>query len=250
MADVQFRLVAALVCALAAGGSAWAQETTTPTEGATETPPAEGGPAITTPELSMGEDVVDPNAPGTIYVKETQGAWDIRCIRTETGNDPCQIFQALKDSTGTTVAEFTMVALENGGDAVAGATATTPLGTLLTEPLLIAIDGAAAKRYPYTWCDQDGCHSRIGFNAEGLAAMKKGAEAQVVVVPLLTADQPVELTMSLSGFTAAFDTMKDLNIKAAEANAAAAPEATAPATEGTTAPATEGTTAPAEGQGN
>ena len=25
--------------------------------------------------------------------EETQGDWDIRCIRTETGNDPCQIFQ-------------------------------------------------------------------------------------------------------------------------------------------------------------
>jgi invasion protein IalB len=195
----------------------------------------------------MGEDVVDPNAPGTIYTKETEGAWDIRCIRTESGADPCQIFQALKDGEGTTVAEFTMVALENAGEAVAGATATTPLGTLLTEPLLIAIDGAAAKRYPYTWCDQDGCHSRIGFNAEGLAALKKGANAKVVVVPLLTADQPVELTMSLSGFTAAFDKMAELNIAAAAAAEAAAPGSTAPATE---PPASEGEAAPAEGEGN
>jgi invasion protein IalB len=248
MSDVQRKLFVALLAGTFLSGVAFAQDTTTPATPATEPPaetPAEGqteGQTGTTEiaPRSMGEEVVDPNAPGTIYEKEVSGDWSIRCIRTESGNDPCQIFQGLKDGTGRTVAEVTMVALANSGEAVAGATVTTPLGTLLTEPLIITIDGGAGKRYPYTWCDQDGCHARIGFNADGLAGLKKGAAAMVVVFPLLTPDQPVELKMGLSGFTAAFDNMAKLNEAAATAEAAAAPA------EGATPPA-EGTTPPAEG---
>jgi invasion protein IalB len=247
MSDLHGKLFAALLAGTFMSSVALAQDTTQPAEPATETP-VDGEPApVEIAPRSMGEDVVDPNQPGTVYEKEIVGDWAIRCIRTESGNDPCQIFQGLKDETGTTVAEVTMVALANAGEAVAGATVTTPLGTLLTEPLIITIDGGAGKRYPYTWCDQDGCHARIGFNADGLAGMKKGAAALVVVFPLLTPDQPVELKMGLSGFTAAFDNMSKLNEEAAAAEAAAAPaEGTTPPAEGTEAPA-EGETAPAEG---
>ena len=240
MSDLHRKLFAAFLAGTFLSSVALAQDTTQPAEPATETPAEGEATPVEIAPRSMGEEVVDPNAPGTVYEKEVVGDWAIRCIRTESGNDPCQIFQGLKDETGTTVAEVTMVALANAGEAVAGATVTTPLGTLLTEPLIITIDGGAGKRYPYTWCDQDGCHARIGFNAEGLAGMKKGAAAMVVVFPLLTPDQPVELKMGLSGFTAAFDNMSKLNEAASAAEAAAAPA------EGTTAPA-EGAEAPAEG---
>lgn len=233
MSDLHRKLIAAALSATVLAGMAFAQDTATPTptEPAAETPAAEGS-VPKAPERSLGEDVVDPNAPGTIYVKETQGDWDIRCIRTETGNDPCQIFQGLKDEQGTVVAEVTMVALENAGDAVAGATVTTPLGTLLTEQVVIAIDAAAGKRYPFTWCDQEGCHARLGFNNEGLTGLKKGGGATVSVVPLLTPDQPVKLAMSLKGFTAAFTNMQALNDAAAAAQAAAQPAPDAAPAEG------------------
>ena len=245
MLDFKTKLIGSTLLAAFIAGTAFAQEATTeaPADAATETPaetttdapadaaadaPAEGT-SPTLPDRSLGEDVVDPNAPGTIYVKEAKGDWQIRCIRTEIGADPCQIFQGLQDDQGTTVAEITMVALANAGDAVAGATVTTPLGTLLTEQVVIAVDGGAGKRYPFTWCDPEGCHARLGFNADGLASMKRGASAKVTVTPLLTPDQPVILTMSLTGFTAAFDTMSTLNDEAAAKAAEAAPTAETPA---------------------
>ncbi len=58
--------------------------------------------------------------------------WEQRCIRTESGADPCQLYQLLKDDQGKSVAEFTIFGLPAGWPAVAGATIIVPLETLLT----------------------------------------------------------------------------------------------------------------------
>jgi invasion protein IalB len=76
---------------------------------------------------------------------------------------------------------------------------------LLTEQLMISVDGGAAKKYPFRFCTQQGCFAQIGFTAAELDAFKKGKEASLVIVPRVAPDQQVTLTMSLSGFTSAFD---------------------------------------------
>lgn len=181
----------------AAGTAAAAGADTT----ATQLPPAAG-------ELDLGQDATavsgDPET-GQTYVKETHGDWELRCVKTEDGNDPCQMYQLLADQDGNSVAEISIYPLPAGQRAAAGATIATPLETLLTEDLRLSVDGGQDKVYRYSFCSAFGCFSRVGFTAGEVAAFKRGAKGTLTIVPAAAPDQKVVLTVSLSGFTAAYD---------------------------------------------
>ncbi len=155
-------------------------------------------------QLSLGEDASIPQV-GETYTAETNGDWDLRCIKTEDGNDPCQMYQLLSDADGTPVAEISVFRLPEGGRAVAGATIIVPLETSLPQQLTMQVDGGSARRYPYAFCNPIGCYSRVGLVADEVAAFRRGNAAKVTIVPALAPDQKVEVTMGLSGFTATFD---------------------------------------------
>ncbi|WP_242679004.1 invasion associated locus B family protein [Rhodobacter calidifons] len=215
----------ALLLTLTSGPLA-AQTTETPAQGdgtvAADAPTADN--------LSLGQEVgAAADGPGSTYVAANFEAWEQRCVRTETGKDPCQLYMLLKDKDGNSVAEFTMFNLPKGtqGPAVAGATFIAPLETLLTAGMMLQIDSAKPKAYPFTFCTQIGCVARVGFTAEEIAQMKKGANAKIVIVPFVAPDEKVELTLSLKGFTAGYDAVAAANDAADEAAKAAG--ATAPA---------------------
>jgi invasion protein IalB len=172
--------------------------------------------------LSMGS-TTEP-AVGQLYVQGEYGDWDLRCVRTENGRDPCQLYQLLNDAEGNSVAEISLFDLRDQGPAAAGATIITPLETLLTEQLRLGIDAATPKAYPFSFCSQVGCFSRLGFTAEEVAALRAGSTAKITIVPAAAPGQVVELTVSLAGFTAGFEAVTAANA----ANAAQA----APAGEG------------------
>ncbi|MEN8841688.1 MAG: invasion associated locus B family protein [Octadecabacter sp.] len=206
--------VAALACAL--GAPTFAQEATqeptdepqveTPTQTAEEQPES---------VFNMGEEVDengDPVAaepqepqPGQQYLSEVHGDWALRCLKVEEGEDPCQMYQLLNDADGNAVAEIAIVVLQNGGQAVAGATIVAPLETLLTEQLTLRVDGGQARRFPFNFCNVGGCVTRLGLTEQDVALFRRGAEATLRMVPAAAPDQDVTVTMSLSGFTAAFN---------------------------------------------
>ncbi len=158
--------------------------------------------------LDGGQDVVDPNGPGSSYVRETHGDWQMQCVRVEEGQqEPCKLYQLLKDEKGNGVAEFNMFKLPKGQKFASGALVATPLETLLTEQLTITVDGGPKRRYRFTWCAADGCFSRIGFSAADVLSFKKGAGASVTIVPIIAPDQKVNLKLSLTGFTKAYDAL-------------------------------------------
>lgn len=225
----------ALILALAA----------TPLMAQTEAAPATEEPApadaAAAENLAMGQEVGGADGPGSTYNAATFEAWEQKCVRTESGVDPCQLYLLLKDQEGNSVAEFTMFNLPKGseGPAVAGATFIAPLETLLTAGMTLQIDEAKGKVYPFTFCAPIGCVARIGFTAEEITAMKAGANAKITIVPFVAPDEKVELTLSLKGFTAGYDAVVAANDAAdAAAQAAGSPEA---------APAEA---APAEGAAN
>ena len=191
-----------LIALMALSQGAVAQDTTQKPaeEGATATTEAEPKPEGMGDNLSMG-DTGEPQ----VYDKEQQGDWALRCFKVAEGDDPCQLYQLLKDDQGTEVAEVAIFRLPSGGQAVAGATITVPLETLLTAQLTIAVDGGKGKRYPFSFCTPIGCIARIGFTAQDIANFKKGAKATVTLVPAPAPDQKVVLDMSLNGFTAGYD---------------------------------------------
>ncbi|GHC44919.1 invasion associated locus B family protein [Neogemmobacter tilapiae] len=218
MAKTKLTPLLALVLMLGTGNAVMAQEATTeaPEAGTTTetavTPPAEGeaaapaeGAADPASEFSMGQP--DPDGPGSIYVAATHGDWQVRCVKTEDGSDPCQMYQLLKGAEGNAVAEIALFPLPAGGEAAAGANFIAPLGTLLTEALRLGVDGATQKVYPFTWCDNGGCVARVGLTTEELAGFKKGNALKATIVPVGASTEKVDVTVSLKGFTAAYDAL-------------------------------------------
>jgi len=212
-------LPALLLVGLALAAPLAAQEATTETPAPATTEPA--APADPAAGLDLGTPVESGEpAVGQAYTRETFGDWSMRCIKAAEGPDPCQLYQLLFDGQGNAVAEILMFPLPPGSRAAAGATIVAPLETLLTEQVVITVDGGTAKTYPFTFCNAGGCVSRVGFTAEDVAAFKAGSAATLRIVPAAAPDQVVELRISLSGFTAGFD----YQVEAATAEAPATGE--------------------------
>ena len=168
----------------------------------------------------------DPEGPGSYYAKSEHGEWTIRCIRAGQGKDPCEMYKLLTDEDDNAVAEMTMVPLANG-EVAAGATLVAPLETDLINGLGVQVDSGETRGYPFSFCAPVGCVARIGFTNAELAAMKGGRNATIQLLPFGgNPEQPVRLSLSLSGFTAAFDELTAYAAEPApEAPAADAPEA-------------------------
>lgn len=183
--------------------ASFAQDTTTqkPEEAATTSEAATAEPGS---DLSMGQS--EANQTPEPYFKQEfgDGGWKLRCFKVTEGEEPCELYQLLKDDQGTEVAEVALFRLPEGGQAVAGATITVPLETLLTAQLTVAVDGGKGKRYPFSFCSPVGCYARIGFTADDIATFKKGAKATLTLVPAPAPDKKVVLPMSLKGFTAGY----------------------------------------------
>lgn len=194
--------IAALVAALTL--PAFAQETTEP---ATDEQPES--------VFNMGEEVDENGDPvaselqepqvGQQYLKEVFNDWALRCLKTESGDDPCQMYQLLNDADGNAVAEIAIVSLGDSGQAVAGATIVVPLETLLTEQITLRVDGGQTRRFPFNFCNVGGCVTRLGLTNEDIGLFRRGAAATLRMVPAAAPDQNVTVTMSLSGFTAAYE---------------------------------------------
>ena len=193
------------ILALGTSFAALAQDTDTteaPAE-ATEAPAESDAPKIED-ELSLGQDPSSDGL-GQPYTAETIGDWELRCIKTQDGNDPCQMYQLLSDENNAPISEFSLFRLPDGGRAEAGATVVVPLETALQEQLTIVVDGNTTRRYPFAYCTQLGCFARIGLTGEDVNIFKRGNAADVSITPVLAPDQKVTVKLSLKGFTAAYN---------------------------------------------
>ena len=200
----KFLTTISMIALLAMTHGVSAQDTATTTEGDAVATAATAEADPKPEDLSLGEEATPTQAQP--YIKAEHGDWKLQCFPVDEGDEPCQLYQLLKDEQGTDVAEIALFRLPSGGKAIAGATVTVPLETLLTAQLAISVDGAKGKRYPFSFCSPVGCYARIGFTAGDIAAFKRGAKATVTLVPAPAPDQKVKLNMSLKGFTAGFDT--------------------------------------------
>ncbi|MDB2369068.1 invasion associated locus B family protein [Octadecabacter sp.] len=201
--------IAAMTATLLAGALAL------PLAAQEDTLPADAPLATVDEGFSVGEPVDDNGNPiaaeqqapqvGEQYLSEVFNDWAIRCLKTEDGSDPCQMYQLLSDGEGNDVAEVAIVTLPAGGQVAAGATIVVPLETLLTQQITLRVDGGQARRFPFDFCNVGGCVTRVGLSADDIALFRRGAEATLTLVPAAAPDQQVTVTMSLSGFTAAYD---------------------------------------------
>ena len=143
------------------------------------------------------------------YVHASRDDWEIRCIESDRER-LCALSQMLFDDAGNRVAEINVRALPPGAAAAAGVTVITPLGTLLTEGVEIAIDRSAPARFPFNWCEQVGCIARFGLTPSDLELYMHGLAAQVTIHSVLGNGAPVVLGMPLRGFTAMWTELLDI----------------------------------------
>ena len=196
----------ALLVAVLVPTALFAQEQSAAEEPASEA--AEETGQQTESDLAIGTEVTGPRVGETYVVQEIKD-WTVRCVKTEGTVDPCRLNQLLRDAQGTPVAEINFFTVPDGGQVVAGASVVTPLETLLTEQIRLSVDSGTPRVYPFRFCSQIGCVSRMGFTAEDLDQFKRGAQARIVIVPVAAPDAEVVLAISLTGFTAGFDALSE-----------------------------------------
>lgn len=144
----------------------------------------------------------------SIYIRERHGDWDIRCVRGDgDGDEQCHLYQLVLNAAGSALAELSLFALEPGGDAAAGMLVATPLDTYLKGGLQLSIDGAEQRVYGFNHCSPQGCFVREGLVQSDVELFRRGNRATMAIVPLGGGGQVVELGLSLSGFTAAWNAL-------------------------------------------
>jgi invasion protein IalB len=218
------RLLAATAIAAVLAAPAWAQESDAAPDPSPDAP-AEDAPVAEQPtpapddseadadteaEADAAEGETDmlvpmPESELLEIVRESHGDWEVRCLPDES---ECFLYQLALDGDENPVAEFSLVTLPAGSEAVAGVTVVTPLGTLLPAGLQMQIDGANARQYDFTFCSQVGCFARFGLANDAVTALKRGRVAQLTLVSIGAPQQPVQLDVSLTGFTAAYDSLE------------------------------------------
>ena len=202
MTGINLKSVCSFAAAVSICGAVFAQESEQSTE---EVPQAEV-------ELPLGKPV-EPQL-GEPYEREVIVDWTVRCIREEAPEaETCQMYQLLKNSDGSGVAEVSLVPVRGNPDVAAAASVMTPLGTMLVPGLVLAVDANDPINYPFTVCSQQGCLARFGVTNELLDQMKSGSIANVEIVAAISPKQPIVLDVSLSGFTRAFEALLEQDAK-------------------------------------
>lgn len=135
--------------------------------------------------------------------------WTINCqpVPEEAGGgESCNAVFVVPAPEGQGIA-MRMVAgyLGAGGGTPVGAII-LPLGIRLSEGVLLKIDSNKEIRLPFDRCIQAGCQVLFPLNDEILGQLKRGLAAQVVFLD--PAGNPQALPISLKGFTAAFNSLK------------------------------------------
>lgn len=142
-------------------------------------------------------------------LKRTQhGQWDVACDQDGAN---CAMAQIGNDSTGTPVLEMVIRRLQaplEVGERTATAVldVITPLGVVLTEGLSIVIDDGPRESAPFQICTEQGCLVREPVDDELIKRLKLGGSASVSVIAANQGE--VNATLSLSGFTKAYDSLK------------------------------------------
>ena len=152
---------------------------------------------------SVAEAVAQAPAP---YVAATHGDWEVLCQPVDAELENCEMYQLLQDESQQPVAEISIAALPFGAEFAAGATVTTPLETFLPTGLGFRIGEEETMRVEqFRVCTVIGCVVRMGLTAEEIEKLKAGSVANFLIAPFIAIDQPVTITMSLTGFTAAYE---------------------------------------------
>lgn len=139
------------------------------------------------------------------FAREAHGDWTIRCDTATP--DACYMMQLGLDAANTPIVEVSLIRFPAGQDAAAGITIIAPLGTALPEGAIVQVDGGPRVLVPFDFCTQAGCIANLALTEADIGAYKRGGVATVRVAAAQAPDNPFTVTLSLAGFTAAYDAL-------------------------------------------
>lgn len=135
--------------------------------------------------------------------------WTAKCgkLSEASKQEVCHIFQVITDSKEPKNA---ILAVEIGylpDEKQPIAQFTLPLGVLLPPGLQLRVDESEETgRVPFTVCDPVGCKAMVRLDAEVIERFKKGIKLNILIAN--PEGRVATIPISLSGFTAAFDSLK------------------------------------------
>lgn len=136
----------------------------------------------------------------------THGAWDVICA----DNGDCSMQQTVNGPAGGPfmLARITRTAPRDtpNGKVESVLEILVPLRVALQGGLGIQIDGGKPQRAPFNYCQPSGCVLQTPMPVAMVASMKKGVNAKVDVI--MMPKSPVDVQLSLSGFTKAYNSLK------------------------------------------
>ncbi len=213
-------LTSIIALGFSVGTASFAQDTTTQETTAPETTeeapkaedakPTEPTTTVADETFPVAEETEQAKV-GSEIIKSEHGDWKIICFVVPEGQDEqCRMYQLLTDDNDQPVAEFSIVALDDAAKAEAGVNFISPLGTLLTAQASMRVDAGQTKRYPYSWCEAQGCITRFGLTKAELDGLRKGNKAVMTILAAAAPKNPIELDLSLTGFTAGWNALKGI----------------------------------------
>ncbi len=131
--------------------------------------------------------------------------WAMSCRDGEEGGPrQCSIFQRLVVQDTEQVALNIAVGYLRGnqGGQTPVAILTFPLGIYLPGGARLQVDSTEPLELPIERCFRRGCQTGFAFDEQRIAQFKAGSTASVKIMQ--ARDQEIDLTVSLSGFSAAF----------------------------------------------
>lgn len=145
---------------------------------------------------------------GARSLNEEHGDWTVSC-RIEDNAKLCVMSQTLADSqSGQPV-----LSIELATPAVdrAEGMLLLPFGLSLADGASLKVDGAAlGASWPFLTCVATGCLVPVAFDASQISALRAGTEL-VIAALRAGANSPVELKVSLSGFSRAANRSVELS---------------------------------------
>lgn len=131
--------------------------------------------------------------------------WTVVCEKLPTsGKEICNIFQNVTNEQDKVVLQIAIG--YPPGVSEPQVLLTLPLGVMLQPGLEFTGGKAKAVRIPFNVCVNNGCVAVTKLNADTIKGMKAGTKGSVKFAA--SRKQIVEIPISLSGFTAAFKSLK------------------------------------------
>tara|TARA_B100000963_G_scaffold324634_1_gene310303 strand:+ start:152 stop:754 length:603 start_codon:yes stop_codon:yes gene_type:complete len=138
------------------------------------------------------------------YIKERFKNWKLKCVKPMNSTERCEANQIIYNKNEQPVAEISIYKLPKNQVAAAAATIIVPLETVLSDGLILKIEGFEAKKYHFKFCNSLGCYSQIGLTEDEVEKLKKKEKATIFLKHIASGDQQIVIPMSLAGFTKTF----------------------------------------------